>query len=131
MCIFCQIINNKIPSFKVYENDKILAILDIQPVNAGHTIVMSKKHYPNIEEAGEDDLTAIILAIKKIGHLLKNKLGVAGYNVTANNDPVAGQIIPHLHFHVIPRREGDGLKLWPTFGYGPGEREKILKKLLS
>ncbi len=131
MCIFCQIANNEIPCAKVYEDDRVLAFLDIKPVNAGHTLVISKQHYPNIEEIGAEDLTAMILTVKKIGRLLKDKLGAAGYNVTVNNDPVAGQNVPHIHFHVIPRHEGDGHVQWPQHPYKEGEAEEILKKLIS
>jgi len=131
MCVFCQIIKGEIPADKIYEDDRVLVFLDINPVNPGHTLVISKKHYSNIEEASEEDLTAIILTVKKIGRLLKDKFGVAGYNVTSNNDPVAGQNVPHIHFHIIPRHEGDGHVSWPTFEYGPGEPEEIVKKLIS
>lgn len=131
MCIFCQIINNEIPCAKVYEDDRVFVFLDNKPVNAGHTLVLSKKHYQNIEEASEEDLSAIILTVKKIGRLLKDKLGVLGYNVTTNNDPVAGQNIPHIHFHVIPRHEGDGHVQWPQHPYAAGEAETVLNKLLS
>jgi len=131
MCIFCKIIANEIPSHKVYEDDKTLAILDIKPVNKGHALVMPKKHYANLEEIDEADLTAVILIVKKIGGWLKAKLGVEGYNVTINNDPVAGQIVQHLHFHVIPRHKGDGHIQWMQSEYEPGEAEEIAKKLRS
>ncbi len=131
MCVFCQIVNGELPSWKIYEDDKVFVFLDIQPANPGHTLVISKKHYRNIEDINEEDLTAIILTVKKIGRLLKDKFGVAGYNVTTNNDPVSGQNVPHIHFHVIPRHAGDGHVQWPTFEYGPGEPEEIIKKLTS
>ncbi len=129
MCIFCQIVKGEIPSYKVYEDDKVLAFLDIKPVNPGHVLVITKEHYPNIEETPIAELSAVISAVKTIGRLLKDRLAVAGYNVTENNDPVAGQEIPHLHFHVIPRQAGDGNKPWLQAEYGPGEAEAVLKKL--
>ncbi len=128
-CIFCQIVAGKIPSYKIYEDDKVLAFLDIAPVNYGHTLVIPKKHYANLEEIELEDLTAVIRAVKKIGLGLKQGLGVAGYNVQLNNDSVAGQIIPHLHFHVIPRHSDDGLKLWPQGKYGDGEAEETAQKI--
>ena len=131
MCVFCKIITGEIPSYKIYEDDQVFAFLDIKPVHHGHTLVISKKHVANLEEISETDLQAVILTVKKIGQMLKNKLGVLGYNVSLNNDPVAGQEIPHLHFHIIPRKIHDGLKLFPQQGYAPGEAEEVLRKLLA
>ncbi len=131
MCIFCQIINNEIPSPRVYEDDKALAFLDIAPVNPGHTLVVPKRHYENIEAIPAEELGELMKTVKKIGALLKDKLGIPGYNVMENNDPVAGQVVRHLHFHIIPRHEGDGLALWPGHSYKEGEAEEILKKLIS
>jgi len=131
MCVFCQIINNELPSYTIYEDEKTLAFLDIAPVNAGHALVVPKAHYENMEAIPEEELAAVIKTVKKIGLMLKNKLGAAGYNLSENNDPLAGQVVPHLHFHVIPRREEDGLKLWPQRQYRSGEAEEILKRLKS
>lgn len=131
MCIFCQIAAGEIPCYKVYEDDQALAFLDIKPMSPGHTLVIPKKHYANLEEITDSDLAALMSAVKKVGRLLKEKLGVEGYNLSENNDPVAGQEIPHLHFHLQPRRRDDGLALWPQKEYAPGEAEEILRKLNS
>jgi len=131
MCIFCKIINQEIPSHRVYEDSQVLAFLDIKPVNPGHTLVVPKKHYQNIEEISETDLASLMAVVKKVGGLLKSKLGVAGYNVTCNNDPVAGQIVPHLHFHVVPRHAGDGCLSWEQHNYREQEAEKIISLLTS
>ena len=131
MCIFCQIINGEIPSYKVYEDDKVLAFLDIQPVSPGHTLVVSKKHYADLGEISEDDLLALISAVKKIGQQIKVKLGAAGYNVTNNNGVAAGQTVPHIHFHIIPRSDHDSLESWPHRMYVAGEAEALVKKLTS
>ena len=128
-CIFCKIIAGEIPSFRVYEDENTLAILDINPVNPGHTLVLSKKHLANIEAADETALCQIMKTVKKVGESLKKNLAVAGYNVLENNDPIAGQIVPHLHFHVTPRTANDGLKLWPQKKYASGEAEAILNKI--
>jgi histidine triad (HIT) family protein len=128
-CIFCKIINGTIPSYKVYEDEDTLAFLDIGPVNYGHTLVISKQHVENIEEISEELLSKVVKIVKKVGKSIKENLGASGYNVTVNNDPIAGQIIPHLHFHIIPRAEGDGLELWPQGKYADGEAEELLKKL--
>lgn len=128
-CIFCKIIKGELPSYKVYEDRHTLAFLDIGPVNYGHTLVVLKKHYANMEEIPEKELKKVITAVKKVGRAIKEGLGVEGYNIGVNNDPVAGQIVPHLHFHVIPRAAGDGLNLWPQGKYGDGEVEEVLSKI--
>ncbi|MCK5460189.1 HIT family protein [Candidatus Parcubacteria bacterium] len=128
-CIFCKIIKGALPCYKIYENKNVLAFLDIMPVNGGHALIIPKKHYTNIEKIPENELCSLIKAVKKIGKALKQGLGVAGYNLQLNNDPIAGQIIPHLHFHIIPRKTGDGLKLWPQGKYSKREAEKIAKKI--
>jgi histidine triad (HIT) family protein len=128
-CIFCQIIQGEIPSYRVYEDAESIAFLDINPTSPGHVLVMPKAHFVNLEDVSEVDLAATMQAVKKVGQSLKTNLGVLGYNVYENNDPVAGQLVPHLHFHVIPRRENDGLQLWPQRQYEPGEAEAILNKI--
>jgi histidine triad (HIT) family protein len=128
-CIFCKIAKGEIPSYKVYEDDDALAFLDIAPVSPGHTLVIPKKHYKNIEEITEDELCSLIKVVKRIGLNTKKKLGAQGYNACMNNDPVAGQLIPHIHFHIIPRQAGDGLKPWPQGKYPEGEAEKIIAKI--
>lgn len=129
MCIFCQIIAGEIPSYKVYEDEKIIALLDIKPVNPGDILAVVKKHYRNFEEITEEDFTALMLVSKKMGALLKEKLGAEGYNLSVNNDPAAGQTIPHVHVHLIPRHADDGHLPWRQSAYAPGEAEEVLKKL--
>ncbi|HAM87954.1 MAG: hypothetical protein US83_C0001G0104 [Candidatus Falkowbacteria bacterium GW2011_GWC2_38_22] len=128
-CLFCKIVNKEIPCHKVFEDDKVLAFLDIAPVNPGHVLVIPKNHYQNLEEIPEQELCSLIIIVKKIGKLIKENLGYEGYNVSENNDPVAGQVIPHIHFHIIPRKNGDGFELWKQGKYLPGEAEEVLKKI--
>jgi len=128
-CVFCKIIAGEIKSYKVYEDEATLAFLDINPVNPGHVLVVPKKHAANLEEIDGETLCLVIKAVKKAGQSLKNNLGAAGYNVLENNDPAAGQIVPHLHFHVVPRLAGDGLELWPQKKYAAGEAEAVLSKI--
>ena len=129
-CIFCKIIAGEIPSAKIYEDEAVLAILDINPVNLGHTLVMPKDHYANMEEVPEEILCEVMKAVKKIGRAIKQGLGIEGYNLTENNDPIAGQLIPHLHFHLIPRIKGDGLHLWPQRKYeAAGKMDEVAGKI--
>lgn len=128
-CIFCKIIAGEIPGYKVYEDEAVLAFLDINPVQPGHTLVVPKKHAANLEEIDEQTLCRVMQVVKRVGLSLKNNLGAAGYNVLENNDPVAGQVVPHLHFHVTPRSAGDGLGLWPQQKYAEGQAEQVLAKI--
>ncbi len=128
-CIFCKIAKGEILAYKVYEDEKNLAFLDIAPVSLGHVLVIPKEHYQSIEEISENELCKLIRVVKIIGGNLKDKLNIPGYNVCINNDPVAGQLIPHLHFHIIPRQEGDGLKSWPQGKYRKGEAEETIAKI--
>lgn len=112
MCIFCDIIDHKISSSVVYEDDHTLAILDISQVTRGHTIVMPKKHCANILEADEETVQQVTMAAKKVAALLAEKTGCAGINLLNNCGEAAGQTVNHLHVHVIPRYgEADALEI--------------------
>lgn len=132
MCVFCQIIKGEIPSYKVYENDKVYAFLDIKPVRPGHVLVIPKNHSANIEEAEAEDLKALAEGVKEVGKILKEKFPCPAYNIILNNGGEAGQEVSHIHFHLIPRFENDGLKLFPEKEeYKEGEAEEIANKLTS
>ncbi len=107
-CIFCKIINNEVPSFKVYEDDFVLAFLDINPATMGHTLVIPKKHFENIFDIEDEYLKKIIVVAKKIAEKMKEK-GFGGVNFYHASDRVAEQGVFHFHLHVIPRVEGDGI----------------------
>lgn len=112
MCIFCDIIDHKIPSSVVYEDDKVLAILDISQVTYGHTLVMPKKHVRNIIEADEETVTDCIKAAKKLAAQIVTNTKANGVNVLTNCGEAAGQSVDHLHFHIIPRYdENDAIDL--------------------
>ncbi len=128
-CIFCKIIAEDIPSHKLYENDKVLAFFDILPISQGHTIVVPKTHVADVEDLSDEEFCAMTLAVKKIGKAMMDGLGVKGYSVFLDNKSAANQHVPHVHFHVVPRAEGDGLERWPQSGYGEGEAEFCLKKI--
>lgn len=128
-CIFCKIIAGEIPCAKVYEDESVLAFLDINPVNPGHTLVIPKTHSANFEEIEQEDLMATIKAVKKIGKAIKDGLEIKGYNVNENNDPVAGQDVAHIHFHIIPRHEGDGFKFWPQGQYQEGQAQEVAERI--
>jgi histidine triad (HIT) family protein len=106
-CIFCEIVNGNIPSKIIYENDKVLAFLDIFPILEGHTIVIPKKHYKNLEDIKETDLMELFRAVRLLAVHIHKKLNIEGYNILQNNFEAAGQVINHIHVHIIPRMVDD------------------------
>ncbi len=130
-CIFCKILKGEVPCEKIYENDQVFAFLDIMPVNPGHTLVIPKEHFENIEELPENILCEMSKVVKKIGQAMIKGLNVKGYNLALNNRTMAGQVVPHVHFHVIPRVKGDGLRLWPQRKYQEQEAQIVAEKLIK
>lgn len=108
-CIFCAIAAGEIPSFKVYEDELVLAYLDINPFSEGHTLVIPKAHTAGLLDTDDATLAAIIARVKKVAAHLKTALGCDGFNILQNNGEAAGQTVRHLHFHIVPRRNGDTL----------------------
>jgi histidine triad (HIT) family protein len=130
-CIFCKIIAGKIPSAKVYENDRVLAFLDIMPINPGHTLVIPKHHSENIYSAPEEDLEECIKAVKIVAKAVKKGVDADGVIVSQSNEKAAGQVIGHIHFHIIPRFNNDGLKNFPPGKYKEGQIENIKEKIIK
>lgn len=102
-CIFCKIIQGEIPSVKVYEDDRVFAFMDINPISTGHTLVIPKTHAENIWEIPEADLAAIHVASKKIAHALRNALDPLGVAALQLNGRGVNQLVMHYHLHLIPR----------------------------
>ena len=109
-CIFCKIIKGEIPSHNVYEDEKTFAFLDINPMNIGHTLVVPKNHISKITLTEEEDLLALTKTLKKVIKSVEESLGVDNLNVFVNQGRDAGQLVPHLHYHVVPRHRGDGVE---------------------
>ena len=107
-CIFCRIMAGQLPSAKVYEDADTVAFMDIGPVSKGHVLVVPRTHCDPITAAPADVLQKTILVVQKIAKAQVKGLGAAAINVTQANGALAGQVIPHVHFHVIPRFEADG-----------------------
>ena len=129
MWVFCEIVKGNLPSKAVFENEEVFAFLDIKPTNPGHVLIVPKKHSVNIEETDSNTLADLMSAAKIIGRRLKENLNVPGYNLIINNDPVAGQVIPHLHLHLIPRYPDDGFEVWPGQELSDEEMKKIADSL--
>jgi histidine triad (HIT) family protein len=125
-CIFCKIAAGEIPAEKIYEDDKILAFLDLKPSSRGHALVIHKFHTADFASTPDGILNEIVPAVKRIAAGIMKATGAAGFNLTTNNGPAAGQVVFHLHFHIIPRYAGDGLKLFPQH-----ESEKSKRQMLA
>lgn len=110
-CIFCKIVKGEIPSKKIFEDEKVFVFLDIKPMAKGHCLIIPKQHFENIFDAPEEILKEVIFATKKVVSLLQKSLGVDGVNIFNNNGKTAEQSIFHLHFHILPRYENDGLSI--------------------
>ena len=111
-CIFCQIVSGQIPSSKVYEDEEVLAFLDITQVTKGHTLVIPKQHYRNMLEMDAEAASSLFARVPKIAQQLREKLGASGVNIINNNEEAAGQTVFHTHVHLLPRFDAtDGLKL--------------------
>ena len=105
-CVFCAIAAGEIPCFKVYEDDLVLAYLDINPFAEGHTLVIPKAHTTGLLDTPPETLREMIVRVQKVAARLKDALPCDGFNILQNNGPAAGQTVPHLHFHIVPRFGG-------------------------
>lgn len=133
-CIFCKIVTGQVPCSKIYENDSVLAFLDVGPVSEGHALVISKQHTSSVDQTEPQAMAEIAKVLPKLAGAIKQAMGADGYNVLCNNGASAGQVVDHMHVHIIPRKENDGVfNQWPSFQY-PEEKakeiaEKICKKI--
>ncbi len=107
-CLFCKIIAGKIPSNKIYEDDSTFAFLDIHPASEGHTLVAPKKHFNSFKDMDAEGVGSLFEAARKITIAVERTFSAEGSNIGINNGKVAGQEVPHVHVHIIPRKKGDG-----------------------
>ncbi len=106
-CVFCKIVEKEIPSAIIYEDSGVLAFLDINPRFKGHALIVPKVHVTTLDELGDEAIAHLFVVVKHVADSLKKKLGAKGYNIISNNGKVAGQVVPHLHVHVVPRYEDE------------------------
>jgi histidine triad (HIT) family protein len=108
-CVFCRIIRKELPANIVYEDEQVMAFLSNQPVNEGHTLVVPKRHYENIYGISEDEVAYLFRIVKRIAHAVRDAMGAEGIRIVQNNGEAAGQVVFHLHVHVIPMKPRDPL----------------------
>lgn len=103
-CIFCQIIRKQAPASIIYEDDQVVAFLSNQPVNEGHTLVVPKNHYENLFEISEEEVACLFKIVKRVLPAVRDAMGADGIRIVQNNGEAAGQVVFHLHVHVIPTK---------------------------
>jgi len=116
-CIFCRIATGDIPSAKIYEDENVLAFLDLAPVHPGHTLVIPKNHYKDMLEVPAELGPAVFAALQKVAGAVVKATGAQGFNIMQNNGLAAGQTMFHIHWHIIPRFDDDGLAMWAQGKY--------------
>lgn len=121
-CAFCRIATGDEPARVVYSDESALAFLDRRPLFLGHTLVIPRRHYPTLAEIPRDDLLPYMLVVQLTSAAMESALGAAGSFVAENNH--VSQSVPHVHFHVVPRTKGDGLRgfFWPRQRYESDEQ---------
>ena len=123
-CVFCKIRDGQIPSVKIHEDERTLTFMDINPLSAGHCLVVTKRHAATIFEAEAEDLAAAIVTAKRVAAAIRDALRPDGLNMLQANGAAAFQSVPHFHLHLIPRWADDGKGFdWPLV---PGDREAIV-----
>ncbi len=129
-CIFCKIANGTIPSYKVYEDNEIIAFLDVNPASRGHTLVVTKEHFSNMTTCSKNILDRAFEVAQLVAQAQIAHLGASGVNVLTNVGESAGQSVQHFHIHVIPRYDNDGLKLsFPPRQLTDSEMSDITKSI--
>jgi len=121
-CIFCKIIAGQIPAAMLLETDRVVSFLDINPVNPGHALIVPRRHVATLLELNQDELHVAIYAARRVAAAVTEEVGSPAFNLLQNNGRCAGQLIDHVHFHVIPRNPDDGFSLgWRQLQYEEGE----------
>jgi histidine triad (HIT) family protein len=130
-CLFCKIIAGQIPAFKVYEDEHTFAFLDIAPFEKGHVLVVPKHHAAFLTDLQADALYPFITAVQNVASLLLGKLPCDGFNLVQNNGVCATQVVPHVHFHIIPRWNGRAVNWTPLAYEDPAEPAAIRLRLTT
>ena len=108
-CIFCQIIEGKVQSRKIYDDEKVIAILDINPANPGHTLIITKEHYSIMPQIPDDEIAHVFVVVKSLSNSMLRSIDSQGTNIIVANGVAAGQRAQHFMAHLIPRKENDGV----------------------
>ena len=127
--IFTKIIRREIPAHIVYEDDDTIAFLDARPNVPGHTLVVPKKPARNIFDVDDETLSAVMRTVRKIAPAVRDAVGAHGVHINSNHEAAAGQVVFHLHFHIIPRHDRSEFQFWPQSDYLKGDATAIAEKI--
>src|SRR5690606_18103705 len=132
-CVFCQIVAGEVPCHRVYASERVLAVLDIGPVARGHVLVIPRAHVVTLDALSAEDAAAIGAVRPRVGAALVKATGAPAWNVLQNNGPFAGQVVPHVHFHLIPRYgESDRFRFdWPAGTLDDAEAKALVEKITA
>ena len=131
-CVFCKIVAGQIPAMRVYEDEIILAFLDIGPLSEGHLLIVPKEHADRLENMPPEAVAHLAAQLPRLARAVLQVTGAAGYNLLQNNGTVSGQAVPHVHFHIIPRAASDGLGYrWNPTQYPAGRGEELQQKMAA
>ncbi len=125
-CIFCKMVAGQIPVARIYDDEVVLAFLDIRPVSDGHALMIPKQHFAKLHDCPAELLGQVASRLGKVARAVVAAVNCEGYNVLCNTGRAAGQVVEHVHFHIIPRNSGDGVfDRWPAYEYPEGRIESI------
>ncbi len=127
--IFMKIIRREVPAEIVYEDADTIAFLDVKPTAPGHTLVVPKKPVQNIFDADDETLVAVMRTVRKISPAVRDAVGAHGVHINSNHGEAAGQIVFHLHFHIIPRHDRNEFSFWPQHDYPKSAAAAIAEKI--
>jgi histidine triad (HIT) family protein len=129
-CIFCKIANGEIPSNSIYEDDNFNVILDLNPANKGHALIIPKVHYQDVYSMDDAFASKVYPLAGKVARVLKGAMHADGINILQNNEEPAGQTVFHFHVHVIPRyKDGPSMVTWKPGTSVPAEQAELAKKI--
>jgi len=132
VCVFCKIAAKEIPARMIYEDADVLAFLDINPANIGHILVTPKRHTEFFTDLRDEEAKKIIVAMKNLANTVVKVVGAEGFNILQSNGKIAGQEVPHVHFHIIPRFSGDGHSFaWSHKKFSDEEFAKIQAEIVK
>jgi histidine triad (HIT) family protein len=127
-CLFCRIIAKELPGYVVYESEEVIAFLDIFPVHPGHVLVVPKVHAELLTDLSAEVAGEVFSVLPRIGRALTVATGCEGFTVLQNNGAASGQVVPHVHVHLIPRWSTDGLRHWPGEPLAAEEGQKLAQR---